>query len=87
MCEPGFYRATVSYDAFRNRENRRLYEANLRGIRDLPLRTSLGHEEDNTLWQGFAYIGEPYPQTVKHVNLWAFYKAIGYDYKRKRYEV
>lgn len=85
MCDKGYYRTAVSYDCFRNRENSRLYEANLKGIRDLPIRTSLNHEEEHSGWQGFRFLNKPFPETQKHADLWSFYKAIGYDYKKKKY--
>lgn len=76
--EQGFYRSVVSYDAFfhgmksKNYDLRRniLYFANFQQDLDI----------FNTYEDVIAL-----PQTI-YKNIWEFYKGIGYNYKKKKYE-
>jgi len=95
--EPGFYRATISYDCYHNRECTRLYEANKKGRLSLPKRGSVKHkkefDEDRKSWkESYEKVtGEKYEDyhdklpRFRHASIWDYYKAVGYDYKKQRY--
>lgn len=85
IMEKGGYRAIGSYEAFRNGQNRKLYNANLKGIHHLPRRASVDRLEDHALFATFKIMKRSFPQTIKHESLWALYTAIGWDYKRKKW--
>lgn len=74
--DPGFYRQTVSYSAFFNRMAKRLHES--KGKADLFMLRQEGDpwfEEDEALAKDPPING-----------IWEFYKAIGYDHKKKRFK-
>ncbi|MHD0644780.1 hypothetical protein ACYPKM_04045 [Pseudomonas aeruginosa] len=97
--EKGFYRTTVSYDAFRNRERRRLYEAHKSGswfakgkLCIVDLKSDV-EERFNLLRESIGkfesnankkFAELELPLTT-HKNLWDFYSYIGYDYKSQKY--
>lgn len=80
--DQGFYRSVLSLSAFSKRENTILYKNNLKGSHfTLGKRCSVYFEKDRYWWNsmGFSLVAE------HHQTVWDFYKAIGYDYKKKRY--
>lgn len=80
--DKGFYRAAVSIEYFSTRESKRLYEANLKGQRDLVGRRC------RVRWNDLDYMEINYTQQLpkfSHESVWDFYKAIGYDYKKQKY--
>lgn len=89
MTEKGFYRQTVSYDAFFNgipkkgkqhgpnwKMKERLYVAKWWDE----------FESDCERWKkyGSTHDDRTLP-TVEHQSIWEFYEHIGYDYKKKRW--
>ena len=75
--DPGFYRQTVSYNAFFWSGKRRNWKPNdclFRGLR--------WDEHEQELKHKFY---EEAAKTVEHHGIWAFYESIGYDYKKQRY--
>lgn len=86
VTEPHFYRQTTSMDSFRNREAIRFNRAYMRK-KPLPVRCHVQPRSDwNIMWsRGRPFADrDPLPEFY-HADLWAFYKAIGYDYKNKKY--
>lgn len=88
----GWYIQGISVDAFSTRENTRLYEHNLAGCWHVPgkrCHVVFGQElewqikERERLAEKFGVNSEL--PTWHHNSVWDFYKAIGYDYKRKKY--
>ena len=82
--EDGFYRETVSANAFRNfwtNDNTRKYR---KGI--IPHRKFRVRWEDEYLndlkWECEDYTNVP---LKAHFGVFNFYKAVGYDYKKKRF--
>lgn len=92
--EPGFYRATVSYDAFRNFENTRLYNS-MQKRKCYPdfhysLKPTYEWEADEQLlFKALASFGVDAEhgiiEKLQHDSIWDFYKAIGFDWKKRRY--
>jgi hypothetical protein len=89
--EPDFYRATGSYNAFHTREARSLNMWLRRKAGHPPRR---GHVDD--VDSMFSHI-KLMPKSVRatmtqhpefyHATIWDMYKAIGYDYQKKKYIV
>lgn len=83
--EVGFYRQTVSYNAFRERETNRyckwIHEDKKK--RPMPKYASLGEADTFTWWlEEF----KNKPQNVfHHKSIWELYKAISYDYKKQKF--
>lgn len=91
--DEGFYRACTSLSAFKRREGERLYKMHTihkkwdvvgkrchvqsEGDYEMPRRLFL--EATGEEFNG------PVP-TFEHATVWDFYKAVGYNYKRKKYE-
>ena len=69
--QPGFYRETTSYNAFVNNEKRHWNGRILYYAQ---------HESDM-----FREPEPNVPMTI-HPNIWSFYKAIGFDYKKGKYD-
>ncbi len=90
--EPGFYRAVVSYNAYRERESTKFYDwcqkAN-RKIETYPRRGHADREEDMFMAQRCMpqELQDKLPKLpeFEHESIWAMYLAIGYDYKKKKY--
>lgn len=66
----GGYRQIVSFNAFFHGMKKRNWNKN-----------KLYHLTDEITMKFCQYKSK----TVKHKDIWAFYKAIGYNYKRKKY--
>lgn len=99
FLDPGFSITIRSYSAFRQRENRGLYESQQKAWQTqtkwIPpaIRTSLKDKDEwevdrkllvDTLTAHNIPV-EPEPNWIRHESLWDYYKAVGYDYKRRRY--
>lgn len=92
--EPGFYRATVSYNAFRNFENTRLYNS-MQKRKCYPdfhysLKFAYEWEEDeqllfNTLSSLGVEAEHSIIEKIQHESIWDFYKAIGFEWKKRRH--
>lgn len=97
--EKGWYKSVTSIGAFNNRESTRFYD--IIYVKKVPLfglHCSVWRldewERDNKITAesilrvtGIADYKHPYdllPQ-VEHKSVFDFYKAVGYDYKKKRY--
>lgn len=94
----GFYRATLTGGAFKYSEMRRRFGKKppwnhkplIRWF-SVQQRAIWEQEESitNKVMNGMGittYVPEYYgAHVIRHENIWDFYKAIGYDYKRKRY--
>lgn len=85
--ESGFYREGLSLDSFKHREARRAFPKGQwkeSGIKW----TSIIYEHDMT--KNFTVEmyadGKTWEDLPVFSNVWQFYKDIGYDYKRKKYE-
>lgn len=79
--DKGWYISTTSLSAFSRREGTRLYEANLKGVTHVDKRV-------HVMWGDVLWSEEIVTQglpEIKHDSVWDFYKAIGYDYKKKKY--
>lgn len=83
---PGWYIKTTSFNAFSERNLKRLRKAHQKGLYDLPVRFSVyrcfpdGSTE--SAWIAEMVIkGLPY---YTHKELFEFYKSIGYDHKRNK---
>lgn len=93
VSERGFYHQTVSFSAFRERENNRFYEdylaKKLAGFYYVgewnTSQWSIMQDCDRTTFERHN-LG-PIPcetmDIVEHESVWAFYRYIGYDYKKK----
>lgn len=83
--EVGFYRQTTSYNAFRERSNKQHHKWYYEDQKkyDMPKRAHLCEVEDAKWWiEEF----KENPQSVfHHATIWDMYKAIGYDYKKRRF--
>lgn len=88
--EPKWYVSVISSDSFNNREAKRHYEIYLKG-KTLPLRFHMmrfheykfnfkGLEKHSELLEK-----EKALPTQYHESIWNFYKAVGWDYKNKKY--
>lgn len=79
--DPGGYKTLLSLNAFRKREARRLSDLQ---------QTLRAGKPTQVPPRRVAFLDEPRLgitlPTFTHKSLWDFYEAIGYDYKRKRYE-
>lgn len=97
--DPNFNRTIRSYTAFRKRENYGLYNSQKKA-RDtqtkwIPaaIRTSLKDKDEwdvdhrllNQSLAKYKLKTKAEPQWIRHDSIWDFYKAVGYDYKKKRY--
>lgn len=86
--EKGFYRQGVSFDAFKNREAKKLYNwlhVRKRKLSDLKW-CSVKYEHD--LFDGDFEIytnHQTWEDLPVSTSVWQFYKDIGYDYKKKRF--
>jgi hypothetical protein len=96
VSEPGFYRAVTSVGAFSTREKTKLYDRNRQGHRDVVGRRCHVRWGEEIKWadEDTARLVEQYGRKMDpyidlpifhHESLWDFYKAIGYDYKKKKY--
>lgn len=80
--EVGFYRQTVSYNAFRERSDNE-YDRHYEKRQPIAKRAQLS-EVDTVSWWLKEFKDKP--QCVfHHDSLWDMYKAIGYDYKKQRF--
>lgn len=68
--EPGFYRQTVSYNAFRTKK--RQYKGSI---------LYYAQDEEDKFFPPIKSV----PMFI-HENIWEFYKAIGYDHKKNKYD-
>lgn len=97
ITERGFYRQTVSLNAFSNREAEKLYDHHKKGEMDVKgkrcwvrwydefMRDLEFHQECFAkLAISFEHAFSDTPE-FSHTSVWDFYNAIGYDYKKKRY--
>lgn len=78
-----WYTSSVSLSSFRRRENERLFKRYTKGFRDVigkrcDVRTEAG-------MHGYFVDFKLILPVFEHKTVWDFYKAIGYDYKRKKY--
>lgn len=97
--DPHFNKTIKSYSAFRKRENTGLYlsqkKAHETKSKWIPpvLRTSLKDKDEwdvdhrllNDSLAKYNLKRKPEPKWIRHESLWDFYKAVGYDFKKKRY--
>lgn len=85
MGESGFYRASVSFNSFRDREAHNL-ASSFQGGGELPFRCSVGNGSDLESVAELArhIIAQGSPEFF-HENIWDAYEAVGYDYRRKCY--
>lgn len=91
--EPRFYVTLCSWNWFRNREGGRLvawHDARRAGKKAVvPERRSYCNiiEDNDPMYHKEVElkIYDALP-TFEHATLWDFYKAVGYDYKRKKYQ-
>lgn len=71
--EQGFYRSTTSFNSF-------FYSSKMRNRKG---KTTLFYAKDG---EELMYWGlEEGTPVIEYANIWDFYKAIGYDYKSKKY--
>lgn len=97
--DPHFYRTITCYEAFRKRENSGLYFSQKKA-RDtktkwIPpaIRASMKDKDEwdvdhrilNESLAKYKCKTKPEPIWIRHDSLWDFFKAVGYDYKKKRY--
>ncbi len=82
--EPGFYRATMSYNALCDREAERYDKWYHSKPRRPPLARSMsvGRVDDKTHTLEF-YKDLP---TFDHPTIWAMYNAVSYDYKKRKFK-
>jgi hypothetical protein len=88
--EPGFYRQTVSFNSFFHGMKGRSV---IRGIKQYYAKRWDEFEMGCDLWDETvrlnhltsAHDDRTLP-TSEHHSIWEFYKAIGYDYKKQRWE-
>ncbi len=97
--EKGWYKNVVSIDAFKDREAKRFYDTiYVKKVPMFGLHCSLWRLEDwirhNQITAesmleivGIVDYQDPYDilPTFEHESVFDFYKAVGYDYKKKRY--
>lgn len=95
--EGDFYRQAVSLDCFKTRENKRTYHNHMKGISKIKGKLSHVNWYDEYITtvdvtREFSNktgidINHPFDSTLEHTHdsIWKFYKAVGYDYKKKRY--
>lgn len=96
--ESGFYRITTSIEAFRTRELNRIYSPGVYSCESIKLRHFSCYvkeiweaEQDATYAIMERLIGNPVTREThgkpifNHESIWTFYKAIGYDYKKRKY--
>lgn len=82
--DKGFYRACTSLSAFSTREGTRLYKQ--RHVIGKRCHVQMEHEiMDISHLAKYGIYPEVLP-TFEHATVWDFYKAVGYNYKRKKYE-
>lgn len=77
LGEPGYYRSTVSAGAFFNYSPKRMGSRYQGGSRYLSFLKSMD--------QYSSYVDLSVIPTSFHASIWDFYKAIGYDYKKKKF--
>jgi hypothetical protein len=90
--EDGFYVTAISFDAFRHREAKKLYEdgvkQNLTKKRTIrPWRALSNHIFENDLVFEMEHKLKIHDDLKQHfhASLWDFYKAVGYDYKKQKW--
>jgi hypothetical protein len=83
MMEKHHYRTIGSYEAFRNREANRFVKYLENGKPKPTFRASC----DSFAITDFEFKHGLYKnlKAFYHADLWDFYKAVGYDYKKQRY--
>lgn len=82
--EKGFYRDTVSYSAFSDRERNKWFDKHS-SRKKTGVSFHLYREDDYKLGRMSLFDNNKHLPHYTHVDVWAFYKAIGYDYKRQKY--
>lgn len=88
--EQGFYRSTVSYSYFGQRELKRRFPTDKKtGAIYTPrkinnMRWCSVDWEPDKFGTRYQYERDKVPH-YDHDSIWDFYKAIGYDYKKKKY--
>lgn len=87
--DPGFYRACTSLSAFSSREGTRLYNCH-KIKKKMHVEGKRCHVQMEGEIIDISHLAQYgiYPEvlpTFEHATVWDFYKAVGYDYKRKKY--
>lgn len=97
--DPHFHKTITSYSSFRKRENAGLFNCQVKARKTQTpcvypvIRASLKDKDDwdidhrllNESLAKYKLKIKPEPNWIRHESLWDVYKAIGYDFKTKRY--
>lgn len=86
--EKGSYVQLTSYNAFHRHETSRILAADKKKETldfEFDRRSTLEKWEPHQMKPDGLYFDEGGLPRMEHADLWAFYEAIGWDYKKKRY--
>jgi len=90
VTEPGFYRASLSGNAFKSREIKIWYDRYYTKRKVMPRQFSIRYSSDFEIETRLVvnkYLDHQWWSLpiLDHESIWEFYKHIGYDHKKKKY--